>query len=181
MERAKWNKTDKLADSSSGWADNSVKTGNKGKIDPYRSKQSQLSSNVFESATDYKSFEPMNKKEQNMNFNDMQSHKVKTDPKKPKTDINVNVKDKKEHVYSNAKQSQLASAFDAERDFVPSYPQPVEQASPVKSSKETQKKKLQNLTTNTNLPGYDANKFYHQSQNTGEVLDLVLTGLKENH
>ena len=33
------------------------------------------------------------------------------------------------------------------------------------------------MTTQTNLPGFDANQYYHKEQNKGEVIDLVLNGL----
>lgn len=63
----------------------SSKVLNKGKIDPYKSKQNQLSSNVFEQ-TDYSAYIPITKKE--IDTNDFQAQKIKTDPVKPKTDIN---------------------------------------------------------------------------------------------
>ena len=54
-------------------------------------------------------------------------------------------------------------------------------ASPVKGRYETQNKKLQNLSSNIHgLQGNNANKFYHQPQNKGEVIDFVLSGLKGN-
>jgi hypothetical protein len=54
-------------------------------------------------------------------------------------------------------------------------------ASPAKGRYETQNKKLQNLTSNIHgLQGVDANKFFHQPQNKGEVVDFVLSGLQSN-
>lgn len=92
---------------------------------------------MFEGGEEYLQYAPITKKEIKMDFNDKQSQPVKTDPKKPKTDINVNVKDKREHVYTNAVQSNLASAMDHERTYVAPVSQPIEQASPVKSSNPT--------------------------------------------
>ena len=50
----------------------------------------------------------------------------------------------------------------------------------MKASYPTQNRKLQNLTTSTNLPGSDANTFYNKSSNKGEVVDLVLSGLDQS-
>lgn len=66
---AKWNEpAEKLVNGSSGWSssNNAGKVLNKGKIDPYRSKQSQLGSSAFDQ-TDYSAYAPMMKKEINTN------------------------------------------------------------------------------------------------------------------
>jgi hypothetical protein len=76
----------------------------------------------------------------------------------------------------------LTSAFDEPRNFAPK-PREEEKpvASPVKGKNPTQSKKLQNLTSNiSGLQGGDANQFYHKQQNTGQVVDFVLTGLGPN-
>lgn len=47
----------------------------------------------------------------------------------------------------------------------------------MKAANPNQNRKLQNLSTSTNIHGNDANAFYGKSQNKGEVIDLVLSGL----
>lgn len=105
-----------------------------------------------------------------INTNDFNKVKERMSPKKPVTDINFEKeRDRKQHDYKNAKQSQLQSAFDQPREYPT---RPAEDtgpaASPVKGKYETQNRKLQNLTSNIHgLQGADANKFYHQAQNKG--------------
>lgn len=179
-KKAQWNPSEKLVSNVTGWSsqDNMKKTTNAGGVDAYRQKQNQLLSNVLEQ-TDYSAFEPMSKKQ--INTNDFNKVPEKMTPKKPITDINYErEREKRVHDPKTAKQSQLVSAFDKPRE----YPKPQEDnvpvASPVKGRNETQKQKLQNLTSNIHGLANDANKFYHQPQNKGEVIDLVLSGLKSN-
>lgn len=117
-----YNAVEKLVNPSSGWnsQSNSATVGNKGKIDPYKQKQNQLGSSVFEQ-TDHSQYQPMSKHE--INTNDFQAQKVKKDGARPKTDINhFDRKDNKPHVYTDAKQSMLRGAFDEDREYV--RPQP---------------------------------------------------------
>lgn len=106
---------------------------------------------------------------------------MKTTGARAKTDINhFDRKDNKPHEYRDAKQSQLRSAFDEGREYTKPAAAENYQPSPVKASYPTQNRKLQNLTTSTNLPGSDANTFYNKSSNKGEVVDLVLSGLDQS-
>jgi len=45
---------------------------------------------VFEQSESYKAYEPLSKAQTKMNLDDLASQPCKTDPKKPKTDININ-------------------------------------------------------------------------------------------
>ena len=172
-----WNKTEQLVNPSTGWnsSNNASSTQNKGKIDPFKQRQNQLASGVFEQ-TDHSAHIPITKHD--INTNDFQAQKIKTDGARPKTDINhFDRKNDKKHDYRDAKQSNLRSAFDEGREYTRAAPQEDYKPSPVKGSNANQSKKLQNLTTTNNLPGADANAFYNKSQNKGEVIDLVLSGL----
>ena len=63
----------------------------------------------------------MMKKE--IDVNNFNAQRIKTDPVKPKTDINhLDRKDNKPHVYGQAKQQNLRSAFDEGREYA--RPQP---------------------------------------------------------
>ena len=105
-------------------------------------------------------------------------------PSKPITDINFEKeRQKRDHDPRTAKQSQLSSAFDKPR-LAPPMEQQNENfaaASPAKGGYKTQNRKLQNLTSNIHgLQGGDANQYFHRDQNKGEVIDLILSGMKTN-
>jgi len=101
--------------------------------------------------------------------------------KKPITDINFQKdrSEKKDHDPRTAKQSQLVSAFDEPRSYPRQEPDNAPISSPVKGRTQNQSKKLQNLTSNISGLGNDPNKFYHQTQNKGEVVDFILSGMSQ--
>jgi hypothetical protein len=114
-----------------------------------------------------------------INTNDFNKVPEKMTPKKPITDINYErEREKRVHDPKTAKQSQLVSAFDKPREYTKPQVDNAPVASPVKGRYETQNKKLQNLTSNIHGLPNDANKFYHQPQNKGEVIDLILSGMQ---
>ena len=76
------------------------------------------------------------------------------------------------------RQNFLASELDGHNMKAP--PKQPEEAhvSPVKGKNPTQNKKLENLTSNiTSLAGANANKFYHNIENKGEVVHLKLANM----
>lgn len=117
---AKWNQADKLVNPSTGWSSqsNTAQIINKGRVDPYKSKQNQLNSNVFEQ-TDYSAHAPMSKKETNLDVTRPKNYNQATNGgAKPKSDLNTfNQPEKREHNYGNAKQTQLRSAFDEGKNY----------------------------------------------------------------
>jgi len=101
-----------------------------------------------------------------LNTNDFSAQQDKRNPAKPITDINYDKeREKRDHDYKTAKQSQLSSEFDKSKGYqAPEKEELGPAASPVKGQYATQNKKLQFLTSNiSNLQGCDANQFYHKS------------------
>jgi hypothetical protein len=76
----------------------------------------------------------------------------------------------------------MSSAFDNSEHKAYVRQQEVEvTTSPVKGKNQSQNAKLEFLSSSiNNLQGSDANKYFHQKQNKGEIIDLVLDGLGPN-
>ena len=60
----------------------------------------------------------------------------------------------------------------------PPKPEEAPKPTPAKGKTAAQNVKLSNLTSQAGLPGGNANEYYHKESNKGEVLDLLLSGLK---
>ena len=177
-QRNQWNQVEKLDAPESGWnsQQNMKKVTNVGGVDPYRQRQNQLGSSALEQ-TDYSNYVPVSKKK--YDFNELNKQPEKTDPVKPVTDINYERERRQPLNVQSAKQDQLRSNFDEGRVY-PKRQQEDEGpvASPVKGKYETQNRKLNNLTSQIGtLNGANANQYYHKNMNTGEIVDINISGL----
>ena len=75
----------------------------------------------------------------------------------------------------------MTSAFDEPREVPQQQAEEGPASSPVKARYPTQSAKLSNLSSNIHgLQGADANQFYHKKENSGQVVDIVLSGMKPN-